>query len=62
MKIGKDGKICAINDNPPTEEEINASIANTPSELLAQWEKEAEEWERKRAVVSNSNKSENLIQ
>ena len=36
MKIGKDGKICAIDDNPPTKEEIEKSLTELPKEQIEQ--------------------------
>ena len=54
MKFSKDGKICAIDDHIPTDEEIDESLKNVPPEVLAQWNREFEEWNAKRKKENNN--------
>lgn len=61
MKIGKDGKICAIDDHILTKEELDESLKDVPSEVLAEWDKKHSEIAKKLGIQLNFDNSEEYL-
>ena len=61
MKFNKDGKICAIDDHIPTDEEIDESLKNVPPEVLVEWDKKHAEIAKKLGIQLNFDNSEEYL-